>query len=357
MRQGITIIVATAALVSCMLCSRSWSQTAANEIIASHNRAGAQFSEQVKQTAVAVYNARADLNRAILERRNRHDAIEQQESAEAEAKKRSLAQLVAAMKPNPALDHLPDHLGDTDRAWNAHYVRIANGLKGNVTYKFEANGLTGKRSDLFEATDQHVNYIRGNLKVIAWYREQLEQKSSGESAPNHRGAYWLALLLDELMETLAQGMPRVKISLDGEIREPVLELEERTLWHQLSCIYRYLYFKLLVYENSGQFVPADLAFMDALQKLLVLYGAEIDPGWFETVKVDLTDPNVQGWKRTARMALLVLQMKADGDTKAQQEIACVIPIPEKPKPQAPKPPQPEERKVRIVIEGVGVPDK
>lgn len=356
MRQRIAFVAAaTLLLLSGSHKVARGQNTISDEVVASRQRSGDQFTRQVHATAIAVENARAELNRAIHDRRSRYVAMKEREDAEAEAKKRSLDQIISAMKPNPALEHLPDCLTEPPRPWSNPYKKVASGLRGNITYKFEADGQTGKRADVFQASDEQLKSIRGNLKIIAWYRDQLEQKCSGEAAASHRWAYWFRMLLDEVIETLAKGMPKPKVSLDGEIEKPVLELDERTLWSQLSCVYRCVHFKQMVYENADEFVPADLALMEALQKLSVLHGAEIEPAWFETVKVDLSDPNVRGWKKEARMALLVLQMKANGESKASQELACVIPIPEKPKPQPPPKPPVEERKVRILIEGVGVP--
>ncbi len=251
-------------------------------------------------------------------------------------KKRELyTQLASQLSPPAEYAHIKFPTDDPNREWVRHASRIARGLKPNINYLVKKGGS----DTVITGSDAAIQNLFNNVKMIAWYHDELDKQFSDVSK-NH-GSVALSQLIDEYLKTLSDALPQIKIRKRGRIniaKDQELKYSEKKLWQLLSVINRYFFYKIQINDDRKDFYAADFLLMNSLIQTAAIYGAEPPTAKLGTLDIEFRKED-KGWKSAAYEALDSWERELNGEFPYPQTL-CVIKIPAKPKPKppAPKPP-------------------
>lgn len=221
--------------------------------------------------------------------------------------------------------------------WVDDAKKAANAIKPEMNYQVDnASGFK-----VIQGTSEAEKNLKDNIKVIAWYRDQIEEVCPEKH--ESEGAYALAEVIDEYLAELADSVPPVRVKLTGRMNMPKdkkLEYSDKKLWEMMSTVNRYFYYKVQVHDDKKEALPADYLLMGAMVKTAALYGAAPPPKSLIEIDARLTKEN-KGWKGAAYDAIKSWEKEINGEFDTPQK-ACVIKIPEIPKPQ-PAPQKPKKK--------------
>jgi hypothetical protein len=243
-------------------------------------------------------------------------------------KKRDLYNEMAEKLAAPAeFAHLPFPAADPERGWISDALKVARGLKPNINYLVK----TGRGDSVICGSQAAMDNLYQNVRMIAWYHDQLDQACSGQGL--NEGAQALSQLLDEYLSIFAKSIPSVKVKKSGRMnvaRDHELEFSETRLWQVLSVINRYFFYKIQVHADRQDFYQADFMLMNSLIQTAALYGANPPLSSLRTLKMELS-PAAPGWRGAAYQALGWWEKQLE-DSSGYSQYVCVISIPAKPEP-------------------------
>jgi hypothetical protein len=231
--------------------------------------------------------------------------------------------MVGQMSVPPQLAHLAFPDVDTDREWTLNAKRVAKGIKPKINYHVD-NGETTLQ---FQGTPSIQQNLHDNVRIIAWYRDQIEQVCP--SKEKAAGTWALARVIDAFLNKFADSVPQVNVQLTGKINEPKdqkIEYSQREVWEMLATINRYFFYKVQIHdEQVEEFYPADVLLMGSMVRTAAIYGAAPPADALATIETKLK-PDSEDWRADAYDALSSLaeeQQKPNPDVKE----VCTITIP------------------------------
>lgn len=288
----------------------------------------AVFESQVKETIqrvetfhvrVAQINTSVNKQRLVSQKRNLYDKMASQ------------------LKVPAQYAHLKFPEVQSVKPWTAKANKVAKGLKPNINYQV----ARGRQDSVICGTNAAIDNLYDNVKVIAWYHDELDKNYTSEK--EDVGARALAGLLDEYIELLYDALPRVKIRKRGRMNvagDNKLQYSEVQLWRILSVINRYFFYKIQVHADRKDFYDADFLLMNSMIRTAALYGARPPSSTLTDIKFNFKEGD-KGWKGHAFDAIDSWDKEVNDEFRYPQNL-CAIKVPPKNKPK-PKPPAPKKK--------------
>lgn len=254
------------------------------------------------------------------------------------SQKRKLYNQLASQLTVPAqYTHLKFPEARTLKPWTVKAKKVAKGLKPNINYQV----ARGRHDSVICGTESAIDNLYHNVRIIAWYHDELDRNFSSEN--EDIGALALAGLLDEYLDLLHDALPRVKIRKRGRMNtagDNKLKYSETQLWRILSVVNRYFFYKIQIHADRKDFYDADFLLMNSMIRTAALFGAR--PPNSTLTDIDFTfkegDP---GWRGHAYNAINSWEKEVNDDFVYPQNV-CAIVVPPKKKPK-PKPPAAEKK--------------
>lgn len=254
-----------------------------------------------------------------------------------ERKKKIYDSMAKQMEPTPEFDHLPFPTTDPEREWTQKAAKVATGIKPNINYQV----VKGRTDAVIYGSAASTKNLRENVRLIAWYRDQLDQNYSSERY--NEGPVAIAKLIDDYFDELGDSLPEIKVRKQGRMnltRDQKIDLSNQDIWGIMSVINRYFFYKTQIRPKDLEYAKADFLLVDAMVKTAALYGSE--PPGLSLSKIEVALPTgarTVGWKSAANDALDCWEKELKKEHDVPQ-VLCEIIIPEKAAPPAmPKPPE------------------
>ena len=254
-----------------------------------------------------------------------------------ERKKKIYDSMAKQMEPTPEFDHLPFPTTDPEREWTQKAAKVATGIKPNINYQV----VKGRTDAVIYGSAASTKNLRENVRLIAWYRDQLDQNYSNERY--NEGPVAIAKLIDDYFDELGDSLPEIKVRKQGRLnltRDQKIDLSNQDIWGIMSVINRYFFYKTQIRPNDLEYAKADFLLVDAMVKTAALYGSEPPRLSLSKIEVALpTGARTDGWKSAANDALDCWEKELKKEHDVPQ-VLCEIIIPKKAAPPAmPKPPE------------------
>ena len=211
--------------------------------------------------------------------------------------------------------------------WFEDAKKAANAIKPKMNYTVD--NTTGFK--VIQGTAEAEKNLKDNLKVIAWYRGQMDQVCPEKQSSE--GTHALAKVIDEFLAELAGSVPKVRVKLYGTMNMPEdkkLQYSDTKLWQMLSTINRYFYYKVQIHDEKKEALPADFLLMGAMVKTVALFGAAPPRESLIEINAKLAEED-EGWKGAAYVAIKSFEKEINGEYQTPQKV-CVIKLPDVPKP-------------------------
>ena len=232
--------------------------------------------------------------------------------------------------------HLKFPNAESTRPWTIKAEKIARGLKPNINYQV----ARGRNDSVICGTEKAIDNLYNNVRIIAWYHDQLDSNYSSENSDV--GALALAGLIDEYLEVLHKALPRVKVRARGRMNvanDNKLKYPEKQLWRILSVINRHFFYKVQVHANRKDFYAADFLLMNSMIRTAALFGARPPNSTLTEIDFSLTE-DAPGWRGHAYDAINAWDQEVNEEFEHPQNLCAIkIPSKEKPKPKKPAPPK------------------
>jgi hypothetical protein len=222
--------------------------------------------------------------------------------------------------------HLAFPAEDSNREWTVNAKRVAKGIKPKINYQV----VNGETAICFQGTPSVQQNLQDNVRLIAWYREQMEKTCPNEQAA--KGTYALARLIDAFLAKFADSVPPIEVRMDGTINQPrdqKIEYSHREVWEMLSAVNRYFFYKIQLHdEQVRDFYPADLLLMGSMIRTAAIYGASPPAEALAKIETRLDD-SAKDWRADAFMALRSWKDEQQrGQNEPQQLCTITIPVPQ-----------------------------
>jgi hypothetical protein len=220
---------------------------------------------------------------------------------------------------------------NSDNPWVENAKKAASAIKPQMNY--HVDNISGFK--VIQGTTEAEKNLKDNVKVIAWYRDQIEKVCPDKV--ESEGSYALAQLIDEFLLELADSVPPVRVKLKGPTNSPddkKLEYSDKKLWEMISTVNRYFYYKIQIHEDKKEALPADYLLVGSMVKTAALYGAAPPRKSLVEIETQLAGTE-HGWKRAGYDAIKSWEKEINGQTQKPQKV-CVIEMPETPPVNPPK---------------------
>jgi hypothetical protein len=222
------------------------------------------------------------------------------------------------------LNHLPFPDENSEREWTVDAIRVAKGIKPRINYQV----VNGDTAIYFQGTTEIQKNLQDNVRMIAWYRDQIEKVCPEEKAAT--GTYALARVIDAFLDRLAHSVPEVKVRMSGTMnvaQDQKIEFSHRELWEMLSTVNRYFFYKVQIHEDEkNEYYPADFLLMGSLVRTAAIYGADPPPDGLAKIGTRLS-PDATDWRSDAFDALNSWVEEQKGKQRYPQQL-CTIKIPD-----------------------------
>lgn len=243
--------------------------------------------------------------------------------------------MVSQMSVPTQLSHLAFPDADASREWTVDAKRVAKGIKPRINYQI----VNGETAFFFQGTPAIQQNLEDNVRIIAWYRDQIEKVCPKEQAAT--GTYALARVIDAFLNKFAKSVPQVSVRMTGKMNSPQdqkIEYSHREVWEMLATVNRYFFYKFQIHEDTQrEYFPADFLLMGSMVRTAAIYGADPPPDGLTKIETRLA-PNLPDWRADAYEALQSWVDEQAGKQRYPQQLCTIkIPDPVIAKPAAPPP--------------------
>ena len=236
-------------------------------------------------------------------------------------------QLASKLKVPKVVEQIEFPEEQQGEQWLEDAKKAANAIKPKMNYTVD--NTTGFK--VIQGTTEAEKNLKDNIKVIAWYRDQIDEVCPQES--ESEGSHALAKVIDEFLAELGDSVPKVRVKLYGTTNMPddkKLDYSDTKLWQMLSTINRYFYYKIQLHEEKKEALPADFLLMGAMVKTVALFGAAPPRKSLIEINAKLEEDD-EGWKGSAYKAIKSWEKEINGEFQTPQKV-CVIKLPDPPQP-------------------------
>lgn len=232
--------------------------------------------------------------------------------------------MVGHMSVPTQLSHLPFPEEDTNRAWTVDAKRVAKGIKPKINYQV----VNGETAIYFQGTSAIQQNLQDNVRIIAWYRDQMEKVCPSEQTAE--GTYALARVIDAFLDKFADSVPQVTVRMDGTMNDPSdnrIEYSHREVWEMLAIVNRYFFYKVQIHDDEAkEYFPADALLMGSMVRTAAIYGASPPSGALSKIETRL-EPDSPDWRGDAYEALNSWKEEQQKPQRYPQQL-CTITIPQ-----------------------------